>query len=229
MTSPNEASEQQRGDEPKPTGADEKEGSGFRVIDKRTGRDEAAAGRPEGEPGDPTLRALVEENEILREELDARRARVNELARGIQNLQEECDATRARVERDKDRAVEHAKGELLARLVPLLDQFEHSLDAVEVNAQTRGIVDGVQLIYRQFLAQLDELGLQQYDPAGAAFDPAEHEAMAIEPVQDQDQDGLVLRVLRSGYRHHERILRPAQVVVGRGTEPATKAEEKAEG
>ncbi len=225
MTSPNDASGQQRGDEPKPKGAGEPEGSGFRVIDKRSGRDEAAADLPEGDPGDPTLRALVEENEILREELESRRARVNELARGIQALQEESEATRARIERDKERAVEHQKGELLARLVPILDQFQHSLDAVEVNEQTRGIVDGVQLIYRQFLAQLDELGLQQYDPAGAAFDPAEHEAMAIEPVQDQAKDGRVLRVLRLGYRHHERILRPAQVVVGRGTEPAKEAEE----
>lgn len=190
--------------------------AGFKVIDRR-GSDEQTGETPEAPlPSSPAeIRALVEERDGLAAELAEKRERINELARGVQSMQADFDASRRRLEREKDRAVDRAKGQLLEKLLVVLDSFQHSLNAIPVSDQTRGIVDGVQMIYRGFLSQLSDLGLEQYDPVGRPFDPELHEAVEAVEVDDPADDGKILACVRPGYRHQLRVLRPAQVRVAR--------------
>jgi len=170
-------------------------------------------------PGDAS------ETDILRLELDTKRERINELAKGIKNLQVDFDTRLKRIEREKERAVEQAKGQLLEKLVPVLDQFNLSVDAMKPVEANEGVLQGVQLIYKQFLEQLTELGLKQFDPLGQPFDPTAHEALSRMTVEDPAQNGRVVNVVRHGYRFQTRVLRPAQVLVGHHPNPTPEPEE----
>ena len=85
-------------------------------------------------PGDAS------ETDILRLELDTKRERINELAKGIKNLQVDFDTRLKRIEREKERAVEQAKGQLLEKLVPVLDQFNLSVDAMKPVEANEGVL-----------------------------------------------------------------------------------------
>jgi len=176
------------------------------------------------------LEAPTDENEssetlALRAELDTKKERINELAKGIKDLQADFDTRIKRIEREKERAVEQGKGQLLEKLVPVLDQFQLSVDAMKPVAANEGVLQGVQLIYKQLLDQLLELGLKQFDPIGQPFDPNAHEALSRMPVEDPAKNGLVINVVRHGYRFQSRVLRPAQVLVGHHPNPTPAPEE----
>ena len=79
---------------------------------------------------------------------------------------------------------------------------------------------GVRIVRNQFLAALEALGLERFDPSGEPFDPTCHEAVSVVPAASAEEDQRVQHVLRSGYRQGEHVLRPAMVVVGRWDAPA---------
>ena len=172
-----------------------------------------------GLSGPETLALLGPQIAALGAELESKRARMNELARGLQVQAAEHQAALSRLKREQDKAVERAKGQLLEKLLCILDQFQLSLSAIESTDATGAIVDGVHLIYKQFLTHLSELGLEQYDPTGDPFDPDVHEALTMIPVADPAQGGRVVSVHRPGYRFRDRVLRAAQVVVGKAPAP----------
>jgi molecular chaperone GrpE len=84
------------------------------------------------------------------------------------------------------------------------------------------IVQGVRMVLSQFDAALCALGLAEVPGVGTRFDPLHHEALAIVPVEDAMLDGVVTQVYMAGYRVGERVLTPAQVVVGKYTAPVSE-------
>lgn len=193
---------------------------GFSVVDRRisvqTDGEEAPSQEVELPTEiDPLQFVLLQGiHEATVQELEAKRLRVNELAKGVQDLEAQHRATLTRMGRDMERTISRSKGQLLDKLLHVLDGFQHSLDSIPVNEHTKPIMAGVQMIYRQFLTQLSELGLMQYAPLGETFDPARHEGLQKIAVTDPDKDGKVIQVIRAGYVHEGRVLRAAQVAVG---------------
>jgi molecular chaperone GrpE len=107
----------------------------------------------------------------------------------------------------------------------VLDSFKLSLDSIPSTEETQPILQGVHMIYRQFLVELGDLGLQTYSPDGEAFDPLRHSALRNEVVDDEQKDGRVISVIRPGYRHGSRMLRPAEVIVGKYNAPVAEVDE----
>jgi molecular chaperone GrpE len=70
-------------------------------------------------------------------------------------------------------------------------------------------------VKRQFLAKLEGFGVTRIESAGQPFDPALHEAISAVPAASPDQDGLVVGVVRHGYRIGDEVLRPASVAVAK--------------
>ena len=71
------------------------------------------------------------------------------------------------------------------------------------------------MVRRQFLSKLEGLGVTPIDPTDARFDPALHEAISTVPAMSPDQDGMVVGVIRRGYRIGDDVLRPAAVAVAK--------------
>ncbi|GAA0848973.1 nucleotide exchange factor GrpE [Streptosporangium amethystogenes subsp. fukuiense] len=160
-----------------------------------------ARGEPEAAPAD--LAARVEELQALVSDLQDR------WRRALADL----DNLRKRVSRDTGRMREEERARAATEWLPVLDNLDRALEHAETDPAS--IVDGMRAIRDQAQEVLSLLGYPRRDDAGAAFDPARHEAVAVLP-QEGVPDGTVLQVVRPGYGDGEQQLRPALVVVAKG-------------
>lgn len=135
--------------------------------------------------------------------------KVGELLTKLRYLQAEFENYRKRVERDAQAIVKFAHEDLLSRLLPVLDEMDAAVDALTGEAG-----QGVRMVRDNLAKALREAGLQEIPALGRPFDP--YQMDAVEYVTEKDsKDGFVKKVLRKGYRLHDRVLRPAQVIVVR--------------
>jgi molecular chaperone GrpE len=126
---------------------------------------------------------------------------------------------RRRVEEDRVKQADAGTLSLLLRLLPIMDDFERALGSAQPQELAGGWGQGVQLIERNFRSLLAAEGVERIEAQGAAFNPWEHEAVSYQPTAE-GEDGTVMHVIRPGYRKGDRVIRPAQVVVGRASENA---------
>jgi len=126
----------------------------------------------------------------------------------------EFDEARLRLRREISKDVERARRDVIAEMLEVLDNLERAVDAAG-GAPADALLQGVEMVRRQFLAKLESLGVTRIDAASQRFDPALHEAITIVPVSSPDQDGVVIGVIRHGYRIGDDVLRPAAVAVGK--------------
>jgi molecular chaperone GrpE len=124
----------------------------------------------------------------------------------------EADNIRRRAQRDREDAVRFAAEALVRDVVPVLDNLDRALQAARASAETSGIVDGVDLIRREFLKVLDKHGVTRYSAVGERFDPNRHEAIARVVSADQEP-GTVVSEIVAGYALRGRVIRAAQVAV----------------
>lgn len=125
-------------------------------------------------------------------------------------LQADFENYKKRVERDRADHERHATGRLVARLLPVLDNFERAMAAAKTDDD--GFVRGIALIQRQLLDELRREGLSPMQSEGLPFDPTLHEAVATE-ITDAYAPNTVVGELQRGYFFHERVLRAALVRV----------------
>jgi molecular chaperone GrpE len=171
---------------------------------------------PEGvEPGGdrgPETWVEAADAGALMAELERLRAREDELLRAVAEQQNIVRRRRAEMET----SVQFAQESLVRELLPVLDDFERALRAMD------GTVDesmraGVALVYERLMRILTAQGLEALRPLGERFDPALHDAIAQQPAQGQ-APGTVVEVAQAGYLFRGRVLRHAQVVVAGGAE-----------
>jgi molecular chaperone GrpE len=166
-----------------------------------TSRDEA--GEPSGEEDPANEEERMEEKEESVEEASSEN--YLELA---QRVQADFENYRKRAVREAAAAGERARSGLVRELLPIVDNLERALASAEEGEQH--LAEGVRLVHSELIAVLERNGIQQFDPAGEKFDPAEHEALSV---RDEGEAGLVLDVVEKGYRTNGSVLRPARVVV----------------
>jgi molecular chaperone GrpE len=184
-----------------------------------TSRDDAA--EPAGEEDPANEAAGVKAAEEAAEEVDgeaaggddslavARRER-DEYLDLARRAQADFENYRKRAAREAAAAGERARGGLVRELLPVVDNLERALGSA--GEAERHLADGVALVHSELIAVLERNGIEQFDPAGEAFDPAVHEALSTRS-QEGAEPGVVLDVVEKGYRSNGQVLRPARVVV----------------
>jgi molecular chaperone GrpE len=127
----------------------------------------------------------------------------------------ELENVRRRVERDAANLQKYALERILGELIAVNDSFELGLKAVAAeNDETRRHLEGLQLTHRQFWTALERHGVSSVDPQGQPFNPELHEAVSMVESADVPANHVVT-VMQKGYKLHDRLLRPAMVVVAR--------------
>lgn len=126
------------------------------------------------------------------------------------------DNFRKRAAREKDDAIRYANNSLLADLLPVIDNFDLGLDAARSAPGADAILQGLGMVGRQLRDFLSSAGAEEIKTEGAEFDPNIMEAVSQEP-HDTIPEGMVLRQTRRGYKLKDRLLRPASVVVSKGS------------
>src|SRR3954452_24430045 len=165
-----------------------------------TARDEG--GEPSGEE-DP---ANEEERIVEDEPVEAQP--VEDSLALAQRVQADFENYRKRVARETAAAGERARSGLVRELLPIVDNLERALASAEQGEQH--LAEGVRLVHSELIAVLERNGVEQFNPEGHKFDPAEHEALSV---RAEGEPGLVVEVVERGYRSNGTILRPARVVV----------------
>jgi molecular chaperone GrpE len=129
----------------------------------------------------------------------------------------EAENTRRRAERDREDASKYAVSGFARDLLSVADNLRRALDAVPPSEDetVKALVTGVEATERELLAIFERRGLTRIEPMGQTFDPNLHEAVFEVPNTGQPT-GTVVQVLQSGYRIHDRLLRPAMVGVAKG-------------
>ena len=123
---------------------------------------------------------------------------------------------RKRAAREKEDAAKYANAAFLERLLPILDSFELGLNAARTGAKGSPILAGMEMVAKQLDDFLLSVGVEPVQAEGQPFDPNLHEAVAQEESADVPE-GIIVRQLRKGFKLRDRLLRPATVMVSRGS------------
>lgn len=159
---------------------------------------------PASEPGaDLRLRIAELEGEVLRLRDTLLRSTADQ-----QNQQR-------RHQREREDLRKYAVAGLVEDLLPALDAFSLGLGSAASQSDGRAVAEGFRMAVTQLRSILSAHGLAEISPAGQAFDPARHESVGQEPSADVPE-GSVVRVARSGWLLHDRVVRPAAVFISSG-------------
>lgn len=167
------------------------------------------------EPAGAADAAALEESAaepVLVEQLAAAQAEAARNLDGWQRTQAEFANARKRFERQRAEASVDATVEIVAKLLPLLDDFERALESVPGEDKEDPWIVGVTLVYRKMLSVLEGMNVQVIPAIGKPFDPNFHEALSQEP-SDEHDSGIIVNEMRRGYRLGDRVIRPSLVTV----------------
>jgi molecular chaperone GrpE len=169
--------------------------------DRTTRQDGPAAGGAEATPranGDEALAKAQQQRDEYLDLLKRERA-------DFENYQK-------RVARERDEERRHAAAPLARDLLPALDNLQRAVDAAKQVNEQGPLVQGVAATQAQLLQILARHGIKPIEALHQPFDPNKHEAVMQQPSADH-HPGTVLQVLQQGFTIHDRVLRPASVVV----------------
>jgi molecular chaperone GrpE len=183
-----------------------------KVVDRRwwanPEADTSAERRGAGKP------AYVEQLEAQLAEKDTQ---IQEYLTKYRNAANEFEQARLRLRREIAKDVERSRRDILADLLEVVDNLDRALDSARQGASADAVLQGVEMVRRQFLAKLESFGVTRIEADGQPFDPSLHEAISTVPSASPDQDGLIVGTIRPGYRIGDEVLRPAAVAVAQTT------------
>ena len=183
-----------------------------KVVDRRRWREDGES-NPEAASQTSLKPTYVEE---LERKLAQREKEAEEYLGKYRQAAREFEDARARMRKELAKDAERSRREVLISLLEVVDNLDRAIDAAQGAATNDALLHGVELVRDQFLAKLDGFGVKRIASEGASFDPELHEAVSAVPTQDPTQDGLIVGVVRHGYRIADEVLRPALVAVAKG-------------
>lgn len=130
----------------------------------------------------------------------------------------EMDNFKKRLQRERDEQVRYAAENVLADLLPTLDNLDLALQYGSRVEACKDMLTGVEMTRKLLLDALKNHGLEVVGREGDPFNPEHHEAMGREESAEMD-NGHILRVMQKGYKLRERLLRPAKVIVSKAAKP----------
>lgn len=162
----------------------------------------ASAGAPEESPA--TLKAEIER---LKADVKSHEDQLLRTMAEFQNF-------RRRKEQEADQIRAYANEKLVTSLLPVLDNFERTMAALENGAPLETVIEGIRLVDRQFRSVLESNKVTRIDSHGKPFDPDFHEAIAAEESHELPENTVVGEV-EPGYRLADKVIRPARVRVSK--------------
>ena len=163
----------------------------------------------------------VEDIATLKQSLTEAKAEAEANLANWQRAQADFINYKRRAEQEKEEISKFANATLMFSLLSILDDLERAFASISPKLAKLSWVDGIELIERKLRASLEAQGLSQIKALGEPFDPTLHEAA----MHGKGKEGMVIEELQKGYKLHDRVIRPAMVVVGNGEEEEEEKEE----
>jgi molecular chaperone GrpE len=155
------------------------------------------------------------EPETRDEEMDRLRVTAAEADKRVLMAQAEAENFRKRMRRDFEDQLKFAAVPLVIDILQVRDNLLRALEAAGTGSDSAGLSEGVAMVVKQLDDTLAKYEVREIPAAGELFDPNFHEAISQMPSEDVES-GLVAIVAQTGFQMHDRVIRPAQVVVSTG-------------
>jgi len=148
----------------------------------------------------------------VQQALDGAEAQLAKHREDMLRMQAEMENLRKRLLRDMERSRKFALEGVMKDLLQVRDSLERGLGMIDGNATVESVKEGKELTLKQLNKVMTDHGLEVIDPKGEAFNPEFHQAVTLLPSAELPEN-TVLEVLQKGFKLHDRLLRPAMVVV----------------
>lgn len=129
-------------------------------------------------------------------------------------LMAEFDNYRKRTVKEKAELIKNGGEKAMLGLLPVIDDFERAIDAINKSSDVDSLKEGVDLIYNKFMKYLESQQVKPMESTGTDFDADVYEAVTTFPAPDESMKGKVIDTVQKGYTINEKVLRHAKVVVG---------------
>lgn len=145
--------------------------------------------------------------------------KTEELKEQIDQLQDKCirqmaefENFRKRSEKEKSAMFETGAKSVIEKILPVVDNFERGLAAIPEEEKGSPFADGMNMIYRQLMTELDNMGVKPIEAVGQEFNPDLHNA--VMQVESQEfESGVIAQELQKGYTYHDSVVRHSMVAV----------------
>jgi len=141
----------------------------------------------------------------------------NELSDRLLRTMAEFDNYRKRVAREKEDLIKYGNEKFAFDLLSVMDNFERSLEQAKASQEIEPVIEGIEMIVKQFISTLEKFHIKPFESLGEPFDPEKHEAMAQQEHDEYDEN-TVIEEYQKGYYLKEKLLRPARVIVSKNAE-----------
>jgi molecular chaperone GrpE len=150
--------------------------------------------------------------EQLKAELQAEKEKAENYLNQWKRTQADFDNYRRRADQEKAEIAQNITCLVLGNILPVMDDLDRALANIPEESAGLPWIDGIKLIYKKFHSILESMGVEEVCALGQPFDPALHEAVA----HMEGDEGKVINEVQKGYKLRDKLVRPSQVVVGKG-------------
>ncbi|MCR6096798.1 nucleotide exchange factor GrpE [Salipaludibacillus agaradhaerens] len=127
-------------------------------------------------------------------------------------IQADYDNFRRRTKQEKESAAKYRSQSLAEKLLPALDNFERGMMITPQEEETKSLLQGMEMVYRQLKDALAEEGIEPIETVGKPFDPHYHQAV-MQVETDEFESNVVVEEMQKGYQLKDKVIRPAMVKV----------------
>lgn len=155
----------------------------------------------------------IEETAKLTDEINTLKEQLEKERNDYLRLMAEFDNYRKRTLREKADLIKSGGENCMKAILPIIDDFERALQAVDNSNDVAALKEGVDMIYHKFVSYLEQNGVKEMETIGCDFDADKHEAIAQMPTNDPDQKGKIIDCTQKGYTLNDMVIRYPKVVV----------------
>ncbi len=187
--------------------------------------EEAVEKNADGDASTPDSASKAEKGEGQEEALDrkkknrkedkkeeAYKEKIDELEDRVKRQMAEFENFRKRTEKEKSTMFDVGAKSVIEKILPVVDNFERGLAAVPEDEKSGAFADGMNMIYKQLIGELDKLGVKPIEAVGKEFDPNLHNAV-MQTTSEELESGYVAQELQKGYTYHDMVIRHSMVAV----------------
>ena len=156
----------------------------------------------------------ADEQSKLREQAVELQKEKDELFAKLQRVSADYANYQKRAPKQIADSIAYEKEQVIRSLLPVLDNFEHTLQNAESGENADAVIKGIQIVYDQMLGILKSHEVEQIKSLNEKFDPSLHQAM-MQRCEPDKEDGLVVEEFQKGYKLKDRVIRPSKVIVNK--------------
>ena len=143
---------------------------------------------------------------------EAMKQKVEELEDRVKRQMAEFENFRKRTDKEKTAMFEIGAKSVIEKILPVVDNFERGLASISEEEKGNGFADGMQMIYKQLMTELENLGVKPIEAIGQEFNPDYHNAV-MQVESEEYESGIVAQELQKGYMYRESVVRHSMVAV----------------